>query len=307
MSEAAAIPVLPAEAIHLPFEAGPYRMAMGLVAVPAAEWFELDERYCRDIAERRQLLSDCHDLVFGAVPGSEAARRETLEMVAEHLTGRHPEAFAQHGAILTNHLTGDEWDLETPTRDHLEIAGLLVQEDLCIIQMNEAGCPMFTAAVLCFPSRWRLHEKLGRPLPEVHGPVPLYAGRLAGPVDRFMRSIKPGHIAMRLNWSVVDSPAMFQPEGKWRDAANVAVTAMNAGVMLHLRVERQTLRRLPQSGAVLFGIRVHSYPLGFAIRSATEAARLAAAVRALPEEIALYKSLRPVRTALLEWLDALGL
>jgi hypothetical protein len=303
LNEATAAPALPAEAIHLPFEAGPYRMAMGLVAVPASEWFELDQHYHRDVTERRQLLLDCHELVFGALPGSEAARRETLEIVAEHLTARHPAAFTRRGTTLTNHLTGDEWDLASPEQDHLHIAGLLVQEDLCIVQVDEAGHPLFTAAVLCFPSRWRLHEKLGHALPQVHDPVPLYAGRLARPVDRFMRNIKPGHIAMRLNWSVVDSPAMFQPEGKWRDAPNHEVTAENAGRKLHLRVERQTLTRLPRSGPVLFGIRVHSYPLGSAIRGAAEAARLAAAVRALPEEITLYKSLRPVRAALLEWLD----
>lgn len=35
------------------------------------------------------------------------------------------------------------------------------------------------------------------------------------------------------------------------------MTAENAGQRLHLRVERQTLSRLPKTGAVLFGIRTH--------------------------------------------------
>ena len=35
------------------------------------------------------------------------------------------------------------------------------------------------------------------------------------------------------------------------------VTAENAGQRLHLRVERQTLSRLPRTGAVLFTIRTH--------------------------------------------------
>ena len=94
------------------------------------------------------------------------------------------------------------------------------------------------------------------------GRVPFYAERLADPVDRFMAKVKPGHIASRLNWSVLDDPAMFQPAGKWREQTNTAVTPDNAGERLYLRVERQTLRRLPQSGAILFGIRVHSLPDG---------------------------------------------
>jgi len=171
------------------------------------------------------------------------------------------------------------------------------------VQLDDA-VPILTAAVLCFPSRWRLAEKFGHPLAAVHGPVPLYAERLARPVDRFMRHVKPGHIAARLNWSILDDATLFQPGGKWREAHNPAVIAANAGETLFLRVERQTLRRLPRSDAVLFGIRVHVYPLASAISSPATAARLADAVGALPEATLHYKSLLPIRDALLGWLDA---
>ena len=73
---------------------------------------------------------------------------------------------------------------------------------------------------------------------------------------------------------------------------------------LYLRVERQTLRRLPQSGAILFGIRVHSYEMARAITTPEAASGLAEAVRALPEATAHYKSLRAYGPALLAWLDA---
>jgi len=119
-----------------------------------------------------------------------------------------------------------------------------------------------------------------------------------------MAKVKPGHIASRLNWSVLDDPAMYQPTGKWREATNSAITPDNAGETLYLRVERQTLRRLPQSDAILFGIRVHSYLLGRAITKPEHAARLAEAVRALPEATIHYKSLKAFGPALLAWLDA---
>jgi dimethylamine monooxygenase subunit A len=179
-----------------------------------------------------------------------------------------------------------------------------VQEDLCLIQNTPEG-PRFTAGILCFPSRWRLLEKLGKPLAAVHSPVPIYADRLAAPVDRFMRHLKPGRIASRLNWSVLDDPALFQPDGKWRleGGAGAGITAADAGTRLFLRVERQTLRRLPRSEAVLFGIRVHVYPLAQAIDRPARAVALAAAVRALPAELLHYKSMLPFRDALLQWLD----
>jgi len=289
--------------LHLPFEAGPYRMAMGLMTLPDSEWFELDQRYVPEMLERRRLLATHHAEVFAALARSDAARAEALARIAANLQTHKPDWFTQHGSVLRNRLTDEEWNLASPARDPLEIAGRLVQEDLCLIQHDDSG-PVLTAAVLCFPSRWRLAEKIGRPLTEVHGPVPFYAERLARPVDRFMTHVKPGHIAARLNWSVLDDATLFQPTGKWREEHNRVVTAANAGDTLFLRVERQTLRRLPQTGAILFGIRVHVYPLGTAITEPATAVRLADAVRALPEETARYKSFLPIRTALLGWLDA---
>ncbi len=298
-----AVARLPEETAHLPFEAGDFRMSMSLTAAPDSAWFELDARYPDEMRQRRGLLATRHAEVFAALPGSEDARAEALELVAANLAGHYPDWFAPDGSRLTNRLTGETWNLAPPDHDPLELAGRLVQEDLCIIQLAEDG-PRFTAAVLCFPSRWRLHDKLGRPLAAVHGPVPLYADRLAGPVDRFMRHVKPGHVAQRLNWSLLDDPALFQAGGHWREGINPAITPENAGEALNLRVERQTLRRLPRSDAVLFGIRVHIYKLAGVIGTPALAARLAGAVRALPPELDRYKSLGAFRDAVLGWLDS---
>ena len=291
--------VLPEEAVHLPFEAGPYRMAMGLVSVPEAAWFEIDRLYLSEMAEKRRLLASDYGEVFAALPGSEAAAAEALDLVLAALTLHHPCWFGRDGAVVRNGLTGESW--EVGSIDPLDLAGRLVQEDLCLIQNG-----VFTAASLCFPSRWRLSEKIGKRLAAVHGPVPFYAERLAGPVDRFMRHLKVGHIAARLNWSLLDDPALFQPGGKWRVDGESVVTVENAGRCMFLRVERQTLRRLPLTGAVLFGIRVHVYPLERVIGTAERAAALAAAVRALPGEVERYKSLLPFRGALLGWLEGMG-
>ena len=289
----------PSQAVHSPFETGPFRMAMGLRTVPETAWFEIDQHYQAEISERRRLLTRRRDEVFGVTSGSEAARTETLTMVIEHLTRVHPHWFVRTGNSIHARLTGIHFDLAA--YDPLELAGCLVQEDLCLIEASPDG-PRLTAAVLCFPSRWRLGDKLGHPLAAVHRPVPLYAGRLAQPVDRFMAKLRPGHIVSRSNWSVLDDPALFQPEGKWREAVNGAIAEENAGETLFLRVERQSLRRLPESGAILFGIRVHVYPLHMAVPDQSTAARLAEAVRALPEETAHYKSIPAFRTALLGWL-----
>ena len=296
------LPPLPPEAVYLPFGPGPHRLRMALTACPARDWIALDATYPAEMAQRRALLATRRAEVFAALPGSDAARAETLGALAAHLPAHFPGWFAREGTALRNRLTGEAWDLADPPDDPLAIAGQLVAEDLCLV--DPAGpAPLLTAAMLCFPSRWRLAEKIGRPLAEVHEPVPGYAAALARPVDRFMAAIRPGHIALRLNWALVDDPALFQPAGKFRAAPDPSVTVANAGARLFLRVERQTLRLLPTSGAVLFGIRVHVYPLARIAAQPAPAARLAAAVRALPAETLRYKSVAPFRDALLAYLD----
>jgi hypothetical protein len=295
--------ILPGEIVHLPFEDGPHRLAMGLVSAPEAALIELDDRYPAEMAERRRLLDTRHAEVFSALPGTEAASAAVLARLAEVLPARYPMAFARAGGVLLNRVTGERWDPDDPALHPLEVAGRLVQEDLCLVDVSGAA-PVLAAAVLCFPSRWRLADKIGRPLTAVHGPVPGYAERLARPMDRFFAHLRPGRLATRLNWGVLDDPALFQPGGHGRAAHNPRVTAENAGSALFLRVERQTLSRAADH--VLFTIRVHVTPLDVAVARPADAARLAAAVRALPEDMALYKSIPPVRAALLAWLDARG-
>lgn len=294
---------LPAETIHLPFEAGPYRMTMGLLARDPSELIELDDRYLPEMAERRRLLTERHADVFATIPGSEAARRETLNRLAGLLPRRFPDWFSRDGHILHNRLTGERWDLDDPTLDPLEVAARLVQEDLCLLDLTPDG-PRLVAAALCFPSRWRLSDKIGHPLRAIHGPVPFYADRLGRPVDRLIATLKDGKLVERFNWSLLDDPALFQPAGHGRTEVNPAITQANAGETIFLRVERQTLSLLPASGAVLFTIRVHVAPLARAIARPDIAARLEEAVRALPDEMAHYKSFPSFREAVLGWLDA---
>jgi hypothetical protein len=87
---------------------------------------------------------------------------------------------------------------------------------------------------------------------------------------------------------------------------NPAITPANAPDTVFLRVERQTLSVLERTGAVLFTIRTHVYPLRRVVAAPGAAARLAEAVREMPAEMRLYKSFAPFRDALLAYLDGLG-
>ena len=78
----------------------------------------------------------------------------------------------------------------------------------------------------------------------------------------------------------------------------------DAGERVWVRVERQTLRRLPRTGSVVFGIRTRQRPLG-EIGEADRSA-LRTALRDLPDDMAAYKSITHLRPAVLEWLSHEG-
>jgi hypothetical protein len=276
------MPPLPEPAEYRPYEAGEYRMVMGLTAVAMPDWLEFADDYAAQMAERRRLLAYHREDVLACLPEAEEAARELLSVLVGHLCRYHPAWFGCDGRVLHNRLLDERVGLDS---DHpLAIVGLLAQEDFCLNQWHEDGHRL-TGAVLCFPTRWSLSEKLGKPFIRVHEHVPGYAERLGNPVERFFGSLKDDRLAQRLNWSVIDDDALFQVGGKGRIDRDDGISPENALRRLFLRVERQSFRRLTGSRAVAFGIRLDrvAAPPG-------EAARLSAALRALPMDLARYKS-----------------
>jgi hypothetical protein len=267
--------VLPAE--------GPPWLHMGLSRATDDDWLRPDDQRDADLAEKERLLAERHDEVFSALPGTETAGEETLELVRGWLAAHAPKLPVP----------------ALPSEVHpLEAAGRLVQEDLCLM-VDRDGAPHLDAACLCFPSHWRLADKIGRPAAQVHGPVPRYDTDLAVRVDRYLTRLPVDVIGVRRNWMVHDTPALFAPVPPAEPQAERAED-------LWLRSERQTLRRLPRSGAVLFTIRVQQAPLTALAARPEVAAALAARVRAQPAELTEMNGLAPYRDAVLRLLEAIA-
>ena len=136
-------------------------------------------------------------------------------------------------------------------------------EDMCLLSRkpDEEQYRLIGAAV-AWPSDWTPADKIGLPLRALHEPIQGYEEQLATPVDTFMDKLKPGAIFGRCNWFIAATGDM-----RWVQGASAAhdfanVTPENAGATLFVRSERQTLRKLPETGAILFSIGVYVAPLG---------------------------------------------
>jgi len=283
---------------YRPFADGPYRLAMGLMPLAESDWLECDGDLVAALAMKRLLLAERHGEVFAVDAEAEAPAAELLALMAAHLPQHHPMLFHREGNRLGNRATGETWDLAARALHPLDLAGRLVAEDLCILQA-QGERHILTGASLCSPARWRLAEKMGKPLIAVHAPVPGYAEGLGPSVDRFFAALKPGRLVGRLNWGLADDPTPFQPVAC---SPAAGITPINAGERLWLRVERQTLRRLAQTGAVIFTIRTHITRLDRAVASPAEAQALSEAVCSMPPAMQAYKQIAPVAEALLGWL-----
>ena len=285
---------------YAPFKAEPFRLSMGLMPLDLKDWIEPDARCAVELKEKERLLTERHDEVFAALPEAAPGAAEALALLVEHLPSRFPELYRRSGNRLDNLATGQRWELHDTPLHPLDLAGRLVQEDLCLMQ-RQAQVYHLVGASLCFPTRWRLADKIGRPLNTIHAPIPGYAEQLAPTMGKFFDRLRVDKPVWRLNWSLMDDPTLFQPTRDGRKHADI--TPENAGDTLWLRIERQTLRRLPHTHDILFTIRVHVRPLAQLASQPDRAARLAAALRALPPSVRRYKNLPAFLEATLTWLE----
>jgi hypothetical protein len=205
---------------------------MGLRPLELAAWLEVDEHYEEELALKTQLLDEKYEVVVATEPEGDEASVELLGEIRENLR-------VHHAGVATPPDEGEH---------AIVAASRLVQEDLCVLVRDDAW--RLRAACVCFPSRWDLATKIGTTLDDIHAPVPGYSDELARPTNAFFDRLKPDRAFWRLNWTLLDSPVLYQP----------AVVRRSPSGRLddwYFRVERQTLRALPRTNAVVFTIRTY--------------------------------------------------
>jgi hypothetical protein len=217
---------------YVPLDERGWRLSVGLRPLDESRWLEVDGARDTELAQKDHLLRQRRDVVVATRPDGDQASAELLATVVDWLSVNRPE------------LPRDVDDAEHP----IVSASRLVQEDLCVLVHGDAW--RLEAACVCFPSRWVLATKIGTTLDEIHGPVPGYQDELSRPTTSVFDRLKSDRSFWRLNWTLLDHPDLHQPESA-RDTAHGSATEW------FFRVERQTIRCLPDTGAIVFTIRTY--------------------------------------------------
>jgi hypothetical protein len=292
---------------YTPYDGSKQPFSIGLVPLDLTRWIEPDSHLHRDLAEKDALFAAKRDVVWRAEPGTEAAQQEVLDLIAAHLQADHQRLVTRAGDVLRFSGSPRAVNIADEAIPALHRAARLVQDDLVLMRQSPRGWRL-VAASLCFPSAWSLAEKFTLPMDDIHAHVPGYADRMGARITRIFDNLKVELPVWRLNWSIYDDAKLHHPESKqgpraWSGAGG------SFGDTAFIRVERQTLRKLPASGDILFTIRVYHDPVS-AFHAHPNGAALAAGLRAqllgLDPDQLRYKGMLQDRDRVAEALAAMA-
>lgn len=176
---------------YRPFRYGPnYAITMGIRRMPWDRWIELDNEYPRYHALRASRLASRGDRCVRTAPEAFDAACELLEELSSYLCERYPTLYKKTSeGSLKNLLSGEEIPIsEQPLReDPMALCARLVQDDLAIMIEKPDGKHYLLAGAILLAGFWRLEDKFGMSLAEIHesGDVPGFREKLKTGMERF--------------------------------------------------------------------------------------------------------------------------
>ncbi|PGG96193.1 alpha-1,2-mannosyltransferase [Blastomyces parvus] len=297
---------------YRPFRYGPnYFVTMGLRSMKWDEWIELDNQYLRFHADKARRILERGDKCCMTAPEAVDGVIELLDELVSYLPQRYPTLFKRTTTGISNLLTGETFSTTARPlpQDPLITCSRLIQDDIALMYEKEDGQYYLVAGSILLAGFWRLSDKFGKALSEIHtsGSVPQFQTKLERGMMNFFRRLKPSDPVLRNNYflQVDDDLAWSRSIGEEDDAhVSWATAEKNKAIEHHwFRSERQSLRRLPKSGAVVFTIRTYFMPVVEIAKEPGVPGRLASAVRSWGDDVARYKGRERYGDVLLEYLD----
>jgi hypothetical protein len=294
----------------------------GLRRLKNTKYFLVEEphRLKTELLLKKKALDDPQRFphVFVAQPESLDAQRECLDMFLAYLPRRYPDQYVYD--TVSNTITVKCINTTFHISDYyntrpLELCERIVQEDLCLMsppksreaEMAVTESYRMAAAAVVF-SFEGLPEKLGQPMEFLHAPVPGYEKHIRKSMNITFSKLKSEQPVWRNNWGIGPSGEMDKPlygtvssmeQRKMTDITEDDIKSM------FLKVEYETIRRLPKTRYILFTIKSMCDPMSALERLPMAAACLAKSIRGMSTDMHKYKGIDndDVCQAVLKYLD----
>jgi hypothetical protein len=275
-----------------------------------------DKHYLPEIALKRNLLETDHGYYYRSNPGTELAQWDVVEKVLTDLVRFKPEHFSlsQNGNdwFWKNNKTKESLNFvfgkkETLPFEPLDWVGRQVQEDLVILSND--GTASIVAGQLCFPNGWCLDDKFNQPFLTIHAPAPKMVEPTMQTAQKLMEKIIATRPVWRCSWNFKTS-GQIDLSSKYTKQYNEellqifpTLTPENIGSKIFIRIERQTISRLPKSNCILFGIHMYQNTLDDEHLDTLQTRNMLNVLKTTPRAMLDYKAITPFIDALLGYLE----
>ena len=272
----------------------------------------MESDYAAHMREKCERLEAFPKQYYGSLPSSRPAQRELQDLVIAHLLKDYPRRFSQTGSVIRSLDSGIEIDLDGQDTEPLLRLSKLIEEDFMLIEQVD-GHACITAASNVYSSSGRLVASVGRGVDWAHEPVPRLTSTLGRRIDQIIGSVHTATPCERFNWQITPLSSIFFPRDN-PHAENAAAmhgifetlraNPERAGDLLWMRVERQTLSRLPVSRAVAFSLHTYSDPLSSLQSDPKSLRAILALLRGYSVERLKYSEMDIIREPLIAWLES---
>ncbi|KAI3341459.1 hypothetical protein F4824DRAFT_515041 [Ustulina deusta] len=297
-----------------PINYQPYKtqghVTMGIQKRTRSDWIRIDRGYLARIQERLALIKNKPEFTIGTGEKVNLAIQELYEeIMVRYLPARYPTMFQARGNVVENLATGTTYPLTTTELTHAQMLtymGENVEEDFYFMCPDPDDQYRLQGYIACFPGGFLSPARVGESVREIHQPVPGYERKLGLSVDRYFARMEPGDFIGRMNWSLqVDGVDLFRTDGNnsypgAEDAFSEKKTDPSLDECF-LRVEHQTLTKLPRTSAIIFTVRSYMTSL-HQVKAEGDGKALAQAIKSMPEGLGHYKMRQYWGTKILPWL-----
>ena len=224
---------------------------MGLRSLHWDDWIELDNQYMYFHDLKAQRIKERGAKCSKTAPEAFDGACELLEELCDYLPQRYPSLYRKTAVGMDNIVTGETFNIvERPLKeDPMQMAARTVQDDLAIMFEKPDGQYYLLAGSVLLAGFWRLEDKFGMPLSEIHtsGDVPQYREKLEKGMMGFFRRLQPDRPMLRNNYFIqVDDALAWSESIGSEDAEGIGWYTAEKSRQVeshHFRSERQSLRR----------------------------------------------------------------
>ncbi|CAI5757634.1 unnamed protein product [Candida verbasci] len=287
-----------------------YHVTMGIRPMDWNSWIELDNewKYYHDLKMKR--LEEQGDDLYATSDKAKNASCELLHELCSYLPARYPNLFKFENNIITIIPINESYNLNDDNLNPITTSAKLIQDDIAImVENDDDGAYSLESGCICLAGFWRLKDKFKMKLDEIHksGDVPQYETKLKSGMNKFFKRLTVNSPVIRNNYFIqTDEHLHWSKSIGSEHEKNIGwYTAPEAKDInqLYFRSERQSLRRLPISGAVVFTIRTYFLPVTKLCEEPYIPRRLLNGIESWSDDVEEYKGYHKFKQVLLPYLE----